>query len=218
MKSFDASEAAAYDARIRRVVPGYDVLQQAVSQFARELGPSRVLCSGAGTGAEVIEIAAKLPTAEIEAAEPSEAMRAAGKVRTSELANVTWVDEPTGMFDLATSVLVGHFVSDQLLHSYFSELGERTSDGGMLLLAVMAAPTSDAEGAEWTHHLATKLNQPADYDGRLERAEATYRTLGENVILRPISAYEEAADKAGFQFQQIFFRRPMIHGLVYRKS
>jgi cyclopropane fatty-acyl-phospholipid synthase-like methyltransferase len=218
MKSFDASEAAAYDARIRRVVPGYDVLQQAVSHFALELGPSRVLCNGTGTGAEAIEIAAKLPTAEIEAAEPSEAMRAVGKVRTSELANVTWVDEPTGKFELVTSVLVGHFVSDQLLHSYFSELGERTSDGGTLLFAVMAAPTSKAEGAEWTHHLATKLNQPADYDGRLERAEETYRTLKENVILRPVSAYEEAADKAGFQFQQIFFRRPMIHGLVYRKS
>jgi len=218
MKSFDADEAAAYETRIHRVVPGYKVLHEAVSQLAVEQGPRRIFCSGAGTGEEVAGIAAHLPDAKIEAGEPSPEMRAIGEARTHELANVAWVDKATESFDLVTSILVGHFVGDELLLGYFEELGRLTGSEGILVVAVMAAPDSEAEGADWTHHLATQLNHPADYDGRLKRADATYRSLADNVILRDASEYKDAIEKAGFRLEQLFFRRPMIHGWVYRKS
>jgi hypothetical protein len=218
VKSFDAAEAAAYETRIHRVVPGYEALQQAVCHVAVELEPSRIFCSGAGTGAEVGSISTKLPHAEIEAGEPSLDMRALGEVRTAGSSNVTWVDEPTGSFNLVTSILVGHFVADEILFGYFAELGKLTAARGSLIVAVMAAPTSSAEAEDWIHHLATQLNKPADYDGRHERAQETYESLPENLRLRDAAVYEEVIARAGFRQEHVFFRRPMIHGWVYRKS
>jgi hypothetical protein len=218
VKSFNAAEAAAYETRIHRVVPGYEALQQAVCHVAVELEPSRIFCSGAGTGAEVGSLSTKLPHAEIEACEPSLDMRALGEVRTAASSNVTWVDEPTGIFDLVTSILVGHFVADETLFGYFAELGKLTAAGGSLIVAVMAAPTSSAEAEDWIHHLATQLNKPADYDGRHERARETYESLPDNLRLRDAAVYEEVIARAGFRQEHVFFRRPMIHGWVYRKS
>jgi len=218
MKTFDDSEAAAYDTRIHRVVPGYEALHQAVCHVAMELGPRRIFCSGAGTGAEVGALSTILPHAEIEAAEPSLDMRALGEVRTDGSSNVTWIDEPTGSFDLVTSILVGHFVADESLFGYFAEIGKLTVAGGSLIVSVMAAPSSPAEAEDWIHHLATQLNKPADYDGRFERAQETYESLPGNVCLRDAAVYEDVIARAGFRQEQVFFRRPMIHGWVYRKS
>lgn len=145
--AFNADRSQSYDARIRRMVPGYETLLQMTDAcLASDLtDQARVLMVGAGTGAEVLECGATHPTWRLTAVEPAAAMAAIGRAKTAEhglAERVHWhegfldtlADEEP--FDAATLLLVLHFLPDdgQKL-DLLTAISERLKPGAPFVLA-----------------------------------------------------------------------------------
>ena len=121
---FSGSGAKSYDARIRRLVPGYSVLQELIAPvLAARIGrgAASILLSGAGTGAELSELAFQSTQWCFTAVDPAADMLAIAGRRAEMLGCLEQVDfristlgeyTPLHRHDAALSVLVAHFLPD----------------------------------------------------------------------------------------------------------
>ncbi len=143
---FDAGRAAAYDDRIRKMIPGYETLHRlAEVVLSEELADdASVLVVGAGTGQELLQLAAAHPAWRFQAVEPSEAMAALAQeklARAGAADRVAWhlgtlEDLPDGpAFDAATMLLALHFVPRYDKGGQLSMIAERLNAGAPLVLA-----------------------------------------------------------------------------------
>ena len=83
---FDAERAAAYDDRIRRLAPGYDLLQSTVASVlaARLPDDAHLLVVGAGTGAEIVTMGRNVSRWQFTAVDPSPDMLDRCRSRVAE--------------------------------------------------------------------------------------------------------------------------------------
>ena len=86
MPTFTGEQATQYDSRITRLVPGYELLHQLTNaQLQATLSDNaHVLVVGAGTGKEVLALAALNPTWQFTAQDTSADMLAIAKQRFDE--------------------------------------------------------------------------------------------------------------------------------------
>ena len=88
---FDAERAAAYDDRIRRLAPGYDLLQSTVASVlaARLPDDAHLLFVGAGTGAEIVTMGRNVSRWQFTAVDPSPDMldRCRSRVAVDKVGN-----------------------------------------------------------------------------------------------------------------------------------
>ena len=156
MKSPSMTEAAFNKAH----AAGYDDQWKALASIANALyllmrgafetlpEKARILCAGAGTGAEILYLAQTFPGWRFVGFDPSEAMldvcrerlEAAGIADRCEL-HVGYVHElpESEPFDAATSILVSHFITDAKERAaYFQALSERIKPGGLFINADLA--------------------------------------------------------------------------------
>jgi tRNA (cmo5U34)-methyltransferase len=119
-KHFDATNAASYDERWAPLLPLRDSLHLQIGLLLQDLAAeARVLCVGAGTGAELLALARLFPTWHFVALDPSEPMlticrqraEAGGIVSRCEF-HAGYVDDLPDRqeFHAATSLLVSHFL------------------------------------------------------------------------------------------------------------
>jgi len=154
---FDAERAAAYDDRIRRLAPGYDVLHEAIGCVAATQlsDDAHVLVAGAGTGTEIVTLGQTQPEWQFTAVDPSAEMlkQCRERVEAAGLAaRVSYVQERVEdlstdvRFDGATSVFVAHFIQDRAeKRRYFRALARRLRPGAPLLLAdLFRGPSGEA--------------------------------------------------------------------------
>lgn len=124
IQQFDEDRADAYDDRIRRIAPGYDVLHDVVSSVMETtLGAeAHLLVVGAGTGAEIAAMGTAQPDWQFTAVDPSSEMleRCRRRMAGTDLEErVEYVCESvedlssSRRFDAATSVFVSHFLEDR---------------------------------------------------------------------------------------------------------
>jgi tRNA (cmo5U34)-methyltransferase len=145
--TFDDERAAAYDDRIRRLAPGYDVLHDALASVAASLlgDDAHVLVVGAGTGTEIVRLARAQPGWRFTAVDPSAEMldRCRGRVEAEGFSprveyrcdRVEALSEES-QFDAATSVFVAHFIRDRdAKRRFFRAIVRRVRPGAPLLLA-----------------------------------------------------------------------------------
>lgn len=156
---FGADEAPGYDEHIRRGVPGYDLLQQLVRAQLRARLPTdaRVLVIGAGTGAEVHNLAAAGPGWSFTAVDPAEPMLDVARRRADEggyADRVLWVVGhldvvPDGATDdAAVMLLVSHFVpTGGEKEALFAAISSRLVPGAPLVFADVAS-TADPASTE----------------------------------------------------------------------
>ncbi|WP_105188867.1 class I SAM-dependent methyltransferase [Pseudoalteromonas sp. T1lg48] len=155
MPSFLGEEASNYDQRIRRLVPGYDLLQQltqAQCQAALE-EDAQVLVVGAGTGTEVIALAMANPKMRFVAQDISADMLNIAKQGFEEAGisdrvqcHCGSVDELEGSFDAALCLLVLHFVEDNGDKAdLLSAVRQRLKSGAWLWLADLMKPQTPFE-------------------------------------------------------------------------
>jgi tRNA (cmo5U34)-methyltransferase len=148
--TFDEERAAGYDDRIRRVAPGYEVLQAALPSVMGTLGPdARVLVVGAGTGAEILALARARPNWHFTAVDPSPDMldRCRERVRAAGLEDrVTYVAEriedwgPPSRFDGATAIFVSHFLQGRAAkRRFFAAIGRSLTAGAPVVFADLFA-------------------------------------------------------------------------------
>ncbi|PQO25374.1 SAM-dependent methyltransferase [Blastopirellula marina] len=162
-KFFDQEKAAGYDQRWAGMAPINDAQHLLLKAVLSPLGPiARVLCVGAGTGAELLALAAAFPEWTFTVVEPAPGMMAVCRQR-AEAAGITsrctfhegYLDslQPSQPFDAATSILVSHFLVDREKRKrYFAEIAQRLRPGGLLVNADLAANMQSPEYERLVQH------------------------------------------------------------------
>lgn len=155
MPTFTGEQATHYNDRITRLVPGYELLHQLTNaQLKATLKDNaHILVVGAGTGKEILALAALNPTWQFTAQDTSSDMLAIAKQAFEEHGIAKRVnviegelDKLSTMADAALCLLVMHFLKDdgskkQLLKNIKANLNK----GANLFISDLMKPETDFE-------------------------------------------------------------------------
>lgn len=223
---FDAERAAAYDRQFAALAPMREALHL-VTRLALAHLPARarVLCVGAGTGLEVLDLAAAYPEWHITAVEPSAPMLAVcrEKVEANGLSARCVLHEgyleslpPQPAFDAATALLVSHFLVDPATRrAFFAAIAARLAPGATLLTADLATGASPA-GFEalfdiWGRGLGAAGVTP-------EQLGALRAAYGRDVAVVPPHDVERLITDAGFDPPVQCLQTLLLHAWCTRRS
>ena len=222
---FGAQHAANYDARWAPLAPLRDSLHLQMRFILQELPASaRVLCVGAGTGAELLALAASFPGWRFVAVDPSTPMLEVCRRKAAEAGiaarcefHAGFVHElPLGEpLDAATAILVSQFITDRAQRiQFFGELAQRLRPRGVLITAdLTSAPPGRHEPllGVWQH----MMRHVGASEDQLQAMLATY---GREVALLPEAGLEALLLEAGFVAPVRFSQSLLIHAWFAQRS
>lgn len=222
--AFDAQHAATYDDRWVPLAPLRDSLHLQVAMVFRVLpAAARVLCVGAGTGAEVLALGRLYPGWHFTVVEPSAPMLEVCRRKTAEAGIAERCSFHTGYmntlpaiasFDAATSLLVSHFLTQRSQRiAFFREITTRLRSGGLLVTAdLTTAPPGRHEPlfAVWQRLLRHA-------GATTEQVDALVDAYGRDVALLPESELESVLADAGFVDPVRFSQSLLIHAWFARR-
>ncbi|MEM8486318.1 MAG: class I SAM-dependent methyltransferase, partial [Bacteroidota bacterium] len=203
---FDQKRAEAYDERIRRLAPGYDVLHDLIASLLKRtlIKPNaKILIIGAGTGAEIIKLSQVEPEWSFTAVDPSEEMltRCSANIsqaglsqranfvcsRIEELSNKTF-------YDAATSIFVAHFITEQAhKRQFFRAIADLLCPQAPFVFADLYRTTSEFDflTSIWQTHFA-RLGTPR------EEAEHTFAKIDKDISFVDEQTLQETLAGVGF--------------------
>ena len=217
--AFDEDHAKSYETRFAKLEPMKKALHL-VARLALEGLPeqARILCVGAGTGAEILALGEAFPSWQFVAVEPAAPMLARCRER-AEAAGMTdrctfhegYLDSLDDRgFDAATSILVSQFVLDRdERRKFFAGIADRLQPGAPLVTADLAHG-SDALVALWRKAWLF-ADMPPD------KVDAMCAALGKNVSVLPPADIESLIEEAGFHPPLRCFQSVLIHAWIARR-
>lgn len=224
--AFDDAHAARYDERFAALAPIRDALHFLTAMALRDLPEdARVLCAGAGTGAELLALAARYPGWRFVAVDPSAPMLAVCRRRT-EAAGISHrcefhegyvSDLPAApRFHAATSLLVSQFITDTSARiAYFRDLATRLLPGGRLVTADLSTGTTpdqhDRRVAIWRAMLEFSGVEPRQIEDMLQAWQR-------DVAISTASDIEALLLAAGFTNPVLISQTLLIHAWLVRRS
>lgn len=133
-----------YDEHIRKLIPGYEVIHQQVDAILQSvLKPnSHILIVGCGTGYELEYLLKRHPNWKFTAVDPSLTMLQKAQEQVELLdksSQVTFIHGETSAlplencFDAALSILVAHFIADDIKPAFFKDIYDRLNQNAVLL-------------------------------------------------------------------------------------
>lgn len=133
-----------YDEHIRKLIPGYEVIHQQVDAILQSvLKPnSHILIVGCGTGYELEYLLKRHPNWKFTAVDPSLTMLQKAQEQVELLdksSQVTFIHGETSAlplencFDAALSILVAHFIADDIKPAFFKDIYNRLKESAVLL-------------------------------------------------------------------------------------
>lgn len=133
-----------YDEHIRKLIPGYEVIHQQVDAILQSvLKPnSHILIVGCGTGYELEYLLKRHPNWKFTAVDPSLTMLQKAQEQVELLgksSQVTFIHGETSAlplencFDAALSILVAHFIADDIKPTFFKDIYNRLKENAVLL-------------------------------------------------------------------------------------
>lgn len=213
-------QAPTYDQQWSRLSAIRDCLHLLLgSVFAPLPANARILCVGAGTGAEIEHLAGLFPGWGFTAVEPSPAMLDACRQRAEAQGYAPrcrfhegYLDSlpATEPFDAATSFLVSQFILDRRERAgFFRTIAERLRPGGLLASSDLASDLGAAEQRPlldvWFRTMATAELSPE----ALQRMREAYER---DVAVLPPAEVEAIMRAGGFDTPVQFFQAGLIHG------
>lgn len=189
--AFGRNHAAEYDERFARLAPLKEALHLLMIAALRGLpGDARVLCVGAGTGAEILTLAEAFPGWRFVAVDPSGPMLAVARDKAAAQGiaercefHEGYLDSlPAGeSFDAATSILVSQFVMDRGDRvGFFKSIASRLRPGAPLISADLTGHADPAvferELSLWCD-LMLSTGQTPEQIGNLREAYGTHVAL-----------------------------------------
>jgi tRNA (cmo5U34)-methyltransferase len=219
-------QAAKYDQQWAKLSPIRDLLHFLVPWVLGDLSmDARILCVGAGTGAELASLAQKSPTWKFTAVDPSGAMLDVCRKRAEAEGFASrchfhqgYVDSlPTQeSYDAATCFLVSQFILEPSARSeFFRSIADRLKPGGMLVSSDLA---SDVGSVSYQVLLDAWLRMMS-YTGvppeNLKKMQVAY---ARDVAILPPSAISSIMEAGGFEKPVQFFQAGLIHGWSSRTS
>ncbi|MGR2825325.1 class I SAM-dependent methyltransferase [Acinetobacter sp. 1124_18A] len=133
-----------YDEHIRKLIPGYEVIHQQVDAILQSVLPqnAHILIVGCGTGYELEYLLKRHPNWKFTAVDPSLTMLQKAQEQVELLdksSQVTFVHGETSAlplencFDAALSILVAHFIVDDIKPTFFKDIYDRLKENAVLL-------------------------------------------------------------------------------------
>jgi tRNA (cmo5U34)-methyltransferase len=218
--------ALSYDAQWSKLAPLRDTLQLLIAALLTDLrDDARILCVGAGTGEEMVDLARRRPRWTFTAVEPSAAMLDVCRRKAEEggfadrcVFHAGYLDSlpPAENFDAATALLVSQFILDRTTRrDFFHEIGERLRPGGWLISSDLMADTRSAEYrslAEVWWRAMRAADAPPD---GFERMLAAYER---DVAILPFAEVAAIIASGGFAAPVEFFQAGLIHAWFARRQ
>jgi tRNA (cmo5U34)-methyltransferase len=223
MKPFDETHAASYDERFAKLVAMRDALHL-VTRLALDHLPAdaRILCVGAGTGAELSYLAAAFPSWRFTAVDPSGPMLARCRTRAEDAGIGSRCDfhEGTvetlpgdGSFDGATSLLVSQFLVDRdARRDFFRAIAERLRPDAPLMVADLAHSAPPDGLLELWKRAWLHADAPA------EQVERMTESFGRQVAVLTPEEVAALITAGGFEAPLRCFQTLLIHGWVARRK
>jgi len=222
---FDQERASCYDKQVAKLSPMRDALHFVIRMVLSELpADARILCIGAGTGSELIDLAQAFPQWQFTAVEPAAPMLDICRQR-AEAAGIAsrctfhqaYLDSlpESDSFDAATCILVSQFFmqAEQRCH-FFREIAARLRPDGYLvssdLASDMMASTYQSLFDVWGRTM-TYSEMPA------EEVEKRLASLGKKVAVLPPQEIESMIALSGFDTPVLFFQTLLIHAWYAKK-
>ncbi len=218
-------QAATYDQQWAKLAAFRDGMHLLLaSLFSTLPNNARMLCVGAGTGAEIHYFADKFPDWTFVAVEPSPGMVSAATERASANGYIERCSFHTGYletlpdsgsFDCATSLLVSQFILDEAERTaFFAHIAARLKPGGLLACSDLAA---DVTTAAYTDLLAVWLRTMAASDVASERLQQMREAYARDVAILPAKSIQELIASAGFTQPLQFYQAGLIHAFYCRR-
>lgn len=219
IKTLFDQQAAGYDERWAKTAPIRDALHFLMrAVFARLPADARVLCVGAGTGDEIVELAKHFPGWRFVAVEPSGVMidlcrrkaEAGGFADRCEFHEGFLDSLPaTQPFDAVTCVLVSQFILDRDARiGFFRGIAERLRPGGLLASADLAA---DVASPEYEALLRVWLDMMLSAGVPAAGLEQMRQAYARDVAILPPAQVASLIRAAGFDTPVLFHQAGLIH-------
>ncbi len=188
------------------------------SVFAHLPERARMLCVGAGTGAEIHSLASRFPAWTFTAVEPSSGMVAVAQQRAKDHGYADRCSFHTGYldtlpdsapFDCASSLLVSQFILNQEDRTrFFSAVAGRLNSDGMLVSSDLASDTSTEA---YRSLLTVWLRTMAAADVSPERVLQMQEAYAKDVAILPPQQVAALISSAGFEAPVQFYQAGLIH-------
>jgi len=215
---FSEQNAATYDDRFAPIVAIREALHLQLRAILAPLPASaRILCVGAGTGAELLTLATHFPQARLTAVEPSAPMLTLCRRRATEHGFADRCTFHAGYLDTlpasepfhaATSLLVSHFITDRVARlGYYRQIASRLQPQGWLVSADLSGDQTTAEHArlEGVWFRLMKFTGQTD-----EQRTATIAAWRKDVSFLPLPELETLIAAAGFEPPTLFHQALLI--------
>jgi len=217
---FDQERAATQDKRLAKLGPMRDALHLFIRMVLSELpADARILCIGAGTGPEMIDLAGAFPEWRFTAVEPAAAMLDICRQRAEEHGFASRCTFHEGYldtlpdpdpFDAATCLLVSQFfMQPEDRGRFFRQIAERLRPGGYLVSADLASDMSSSAYKELFEVWARTLKYAGIPAVELEK-------LGKDVAVLPQQEIKSIIASSGFDSPVLFFQGLLIHAWFSR--
>lgn len=216
--TFD-QQAGTYDQQWAKLAPfrdGIHLMMGAI--FSRLPKDARMLCVGAGTGAEVHFLAERFPAWTFVAVEPSSGMVEVAKSRAEQHGfsnrctfHAGYLESlPVGEpFDCATSLLVSQFLLDpREREDFFRAIADRLKPGGMLVTSDLSA---DTEATHYSGFLEVWLRTMTAADLSPERVQQMRAAYSRDVAILPTRRVAALIASAGFDVPVQFYQAGLMH-------
>lgn len=215
---FDEQNAATYDDRFAPIMAIRDALHLQLRAILSPLpATARILCVGAGTGAELLTLATCFPQWRFTAVEPSAAMMTLGQRRATEHGFAERCTFHTGYLDslpagepfhAATSLLVSHFITDRTARlDYFRRIAARLHPQGWLVSADLSGDQATTEHARLQDVWLRLMKFTGQTDEQRTAMIATWR---KDVSFLPPPELETLITAAGFEPPTLFHQALLI--------
>lgn len=224
--AFDAERAAIYDRQFEKVAALNGALHLLTRLVLQELPlDARVLCVGAGTGAELLALAEAFPGWTFAALDPSAPMLDVCR-RKAEESGITarcvfhagTLDTlpASQLFDAATCFLVSHFLVERdKRRDFFAQIAARLRPGALLVSSDL---TADRASPEYERTLEVWQRMLAFAEAPPESIAQILASYGHAVAVLPPREVEEVIAAGGFDAPTPFYRALLIHAWFARRA
>lgn len=219
LKAVFDQQATGYDKTQERMAPVLNALYFLLGpMFSRLSDDARVLCVGAGTGAEISYLAQRHPKWCFTAVEPSGAMLGVCCQRAEKEGFAVrcgfhegYLDSlpDQAAYDAATCFLVSQFILEQGARAkFFSAIANRLKSGAILVSSDLASGSSPDSYEPllvgWMRMMATAEVSPE----AVERMRAAYN---KDVAILSAGAVASIIESGGFKNAMQFFQAGLLH-------
>ncbi len=222
---FTKEVAQGYDERNRALDPIMDCLHFLIGLILKDIPPnSRILCVGAGTGAEILALSKAFPEWSFVALDPSLAMldicreriTAAGLADRCEFIHGYIEDiSEESTFDGVLSILVAHFVAIDRRGDFFYQMVRRLRPKGYLINMEFSG---DLDSVEFLSLLKPWESVQLLMGATPESLASFPKQLREVLTVIPPSETEAILHQSGIDLPVHFFQTLVLHGWYGKKA